>query len=62
MQFNNIFTEGGERKIVMDHTFFKGYRKTALTPQEVVVSITIPCTRKVHFDFMPKLIKIKSIG
>jgi CO/xanthine dehydrogenase FAD-binding subunit len=31
----------------MDGDFFKGYRKTALKPAEILVSIQIPFTSKV---------------
>ena len=31
----------------MDENFFKGYRKTALKPEDVLVSILIPFTEKV---------------
>jgi xanthine dehydrogenase/oxidase len=31
----------------MDHTFFTGYRRTVVKPDEVLVSITIPYTEKV---------------
>ena len=41
-----LFPVGGHRKIVMDHNFFTGYRKTALNPGEVVISIMIPFTKK----------------
>ncbi|XP_078618398.1 xanthine dehydrogenase/oxidase-like [Branchiostoma floridae x Branchiostoma japonicum] len=35
----------GSRLIKMDHTFFPGYRKTALTPEEVMVSLDVPFTK-----------------
>ena len=31
----------------MDDTFFPGYRKTALSPEEILLSVEIPYTRKV---------------
>lgn len=41
------FTEYGKRKIKMDHKFFLGYRKTAVKPEEVLISILLPFTSKV---------------
>lgn len=32
----------------MDHTFFPGYRKTLLAPEEVLLSIEIPYSREVR--------------
>jgi len=37
----------GNRTIQMDHTFFIGYRRNILFPEEVLVSIDIPFTKKV---------------
>ncbi|KAK3093911.1 hypothetical protein FSP39_021700 [Pinctada imbricata] len=42
----NVISKGGERSIVMDDNFFLGYRKTAVKPDEVVVSITLPFTQQ----------------
>uniref|UniRef100_K7FMW0 Xanthine dehydrogenase/oxidase n=1 Tax=Pelodiscus sinensis TaxID=13735 RepID=K7FMW0_PELSI len=36
----------GRRTIKMDKNFFTGYRKTALKPNEILLSIEIPFTRK----------------
>lgn len=36
--------ERGHRKVLIDEHFFKGYRKTAVEPDEVVVSVEIPST------------------
>ncbi|XP_071078978.1 xanthine dehydrogenase/oxidase-like [Haliotis cracherodii] len=41
--------DGGWRKITMDSRFFKGYRKTEIKPDEVLVSLTIPHTKKEEF-------------
>ncbi|XP_078590817.1 xanthine dehydrogenase/oxidase-like isoform X1 [Branchiostoma floridae x Branchiostoma japonicum] len=38
--------QGGSRVVKMDHTFFPGYRKTALTPEEVMVSLDVPFTKE----------------
>ena len=32
----------------MDHTFFPGYRKTLLGPEEILLSIEIPYSREVR--------------
>jgi len=37
----------GNRTIQMDHTFYIGYRRNTLSPEEVLVSIDIPFTKKV---------------
>ncbi len=37
----------GDRTVIMDNTFFWGYRKTTIKPEEVVISIHIPFTQKV---------------
>nr|XP_033794956.1 xanthine dehydrogenase/oxidase [Geotrypetes seraphini] len=39
----------GKRTIQMDDTFFTGYRKTLVKPQEILLSIEIPYTRKLEF-------------
>ena len=36
----------------MDEKFFLGYRKTAIKPEEVLVSILIPYTHKVKNNFL----------
>lgn len=41
--------ERGHRKIVIDETFFIGYRKTALEDDEIVVSIEIPFTENMQY-------------
>lgn len=32
----------------MDHTFFPGYRRTLLSPEEILLSIEIPYSREVR--------------
>lgn len=39
----------GQRKVVTDETFFKGYRKTVLEDDEVVVSVEIPFTESKQY-------------
>jgi len=35
---------GGTRRVKMDSSFFTGYRRNVLTPDEVLVSIIVPYT------------------
>ncbi len=35
----------GQRKVKFDHTFYTGYRKTVLAPDEILVDMIIPFTR-----------------
>ncbi|KAL3874744.1 hypothetical protein ACJMK2_037715 [Sinanodonta woodiana] len=46
-----ISSDGGRRKITMDDKFFLGYRKTALNDDEILLSITLPFTRKHEYFF-----------
>lgn len=39
---------GTKRTIQMDHTFFPGYRKTLVGPEEILLSIEIPYSREVN--------------
>lgn len=41
-----IVSRGTRRTIQMDHTFFPGYRKTLLGPEEILLSIGIPYSRE----------------
>ncbi|XP_043531354.1 xanthine dehydrogenase/oxidase [Chiloscyllium plagiosum] len=41
-----LSSEGGNRVVRMDGDFFTGYRKTVVKPQEVLISIEIPYTKK----------------
>ncbi|XP_051880287.1 xanthine dehydrogenase/oxidase-like [Pristis pectinata] len=41
-----LASQGSTRVVQMDVDFFTGYRKTMLSPQEVLVSVEIPYTRK----------------
>ncbi|XP_063595741.1 xanthine dehydrogenase/oxidase-like [Penaeus indicus] len=38
--------EFGEREIVMDQSFFTGYRRNSIRPEEVLVTVLIPYSRK----------------
>uniref|UniRef100_A0A8C9E2A2 Xanthine dehydrogenase n=1 Tax=Phocoena sinus TaxID=42100 RepID=A0A8C9E2A2_PHOSS len=44
-----IVSRGTRRTVRMDHTFFPGYRKTLLGPEEILLSIEIPYSREVRF-------------
>ncbi|XP_042311337.1 LOW QUALITY PROTEIN: xanthine dehydrogenase/oxidase [Sceloporus undulatus] len=41
-----LISNEGSRTIKMDETFFTGYRKTVLKPQEILLSVEIPFSRK----------------
>lgn len=42
-----MLVAGGTRVVEMDGNFFPGYRKTVLKPEEILLSIEIPYTKKV---------------
>ncbi|XP_069624485.1 xanthine dehydrogenase/oxidase isoform X2 [Ranitomeya imitator] len=42
----HIISEGKERTVQMDENFFTGYRKTILKPQEILLSVEIPFSKK----------------
>lgn len=37
----------GKRTVTMDEKFFTGYRKTIVKPEEILLSVEIPYSRKV---------------
>ncbi|XP_010130959.1 PREDICTED: xanthine dehydrogenase/oxidase-like, partial [Buceros rhinoceros silvestris] len=41
-----LVSNGGKRTITMDEKFFTGYRKTIVKPEEILLSVEIPCTKK----------------
>ncbi|XP_036419585.1 xanthine dehydrogenase/oxidase isoform X2 [Colossoma macropomum] len=41
-----LMSKEGKRVLQMDDKFFSGYRKTALKPEEILLSIEIPYTKK----------------
>lgn len=45
--FFSFFFAEGKRVLQMDERFFTGYRKTVLKPEEILLSIEIPYTKKV---------------
>jgi len=44
----NLASKDAQRTVVVDSDFFVGYKKTAIKPNEVLVSLLIPFTREVH--------------
>nr|XP_030713872.1 xanthine dehydrogenase/oxidase isoform X1 [Globicephala melas] len=44
-----IVSRGTRRTVRMDHTFFPGYRKTLLGPEEILLSVEIPYSREGEF-------------
>lgn len=40
---------GGKREVPLDKDFFLGFGKTLLRPDEIVLSVFIPVSRKVRF-------------
>ncbi|KAM8722350.1 xanthine dehydrogenase/oxidase [Acanthopagrus schlegelii] len=44
-----VMDKDGRRDVRMDDSFFTGYRKTTLRPQEVLLSIEIPHSKKSQF-------------
>uniref|UniRef100_A0AAX7VU14 Xanthine dehydrogenase/oxidase n=1 Tax=Astatotilapia calliptera TaxID=8154 RepID=A0AAX7VU14_ASTCA len=44
-----LVDKDGSREIQMDDGFFTGYRRTALQPQQILLSIHIPYSKKVEF-------------
>uniref|UniRef100_A0A3Q2NQT9 Xanthine dehydrogenase n=1 Tax=Fundulus heteroclitus TaxID=8078 RepID=A0A3Q2NQT9_FUNHE len=47
-QIRNVAVNGS-REVLMDDSFFTGYRKTAVEPQEILLSIHIPYSQKSQF-------------
>uniref|UniRef100_A0A3Q2NQQ5 Xanthine dehydrogenase n=1 Tax=Fundulus heteroclitus TaxID=8078 RepID=A0A3Q2NQQ5_FUNHE len=44
-----LMDKDGSREVLMDDSFFTGYRKTAVEPQEILLSIHIPYSQKSQF-------------
>ncbi|XP_069464775.1 xanthine dehydrogenase/oxidase-like isoform X2 [Ambystoma mexicanum] len=44
-----VISKEGQRTVPMDEHFFTGYRKTAIKPQEILLSVEIPRTRKFEY-------------
>lgn len=47
VKLNLCSLKRGNRTIPMDHTFFVGYRRNVVLPEEVLVSIDIPFSKQV---------------
>lgn len=48
VKLNLCSLKHGSRMVPMDHTFFVGYRRNVVLPDEVLVSIEIPFTKEVR--------------
>lgn len=48
IKLNVSSLKNGSRLIPMDHNFFKGYRQNIVLPEEVLLSIQIPFSKKVY--------------
>lgn len=48
IKLNVSSMKNGVRLVPMDHTFFKGYRQNVVSPEEILLSIQIPFSGKVH--------------
>ncbi|CAN9498296.1 unnamed protein product [Ophioblennius macclurei] len=44
-----VMDKGGSRELRMDDNFFTGYRKTAVRPQEALISVLIPYSCRTQF-------------
>ncbi|XP_003473062.1 xanthine dehydrogenase/oxidase [Cavia porcellus] len=44
-----LVSKGTRRTVRMDHTFFPGYRRTLLSPEEILFSIEIPYSKEGEF-------------
>ncbi|KAG5346531.1 XDH dehydrogenase, partial [Acromyrmex charruanus] len=49
IKLNLCSLKHGNRTILMDHTFFVGYRRNVILPEEILVSIDIPFTKENQF-------------
>ncbi|XP_059046310.1 xanthine dehydrogenase [Achroia grisella] len=45
----NLLSKQGFRSVLMDETFFTGYRKTVVKPDEILLSIEIPYSEKYQY-------------
>ncbi|CAG4982084.1 unnamed protein product [Parnassius apollo] len=49
VKLNLLSKQGGHRSVLMDETFFTGYRKNVVHPNEILLSIEIPFTTKYQY-------------
>lgn len=49
VKLNLVNKQGGNRSVLMDETFFTGYRKNVVKPDEILLSIEIPFSTKYQY-------------
>lgn len=49
VKFNLLSKDGGHRSVIMDETFFTGYRRNIVKPDEILLSIEIPYTNRYQY-------------
>ncbi|XP_034827356.1 xanthine dehydrogenase [Maniola hyperantus] len=49
VKLNILSEKGGHRSVLMDETFFTGYRKNVVKPDEILLSVEIPYTTKYQY-------------
>ncbi|KAI5635560.1 molybdopterin-binding domain of aldehyde dehydrogenase domain-containing protein [Phthorimaea operculella] len=49
VKLNLLSKQGGQRSVLMDETFFTGYRRNVVKPDEILLSIEIPYTTRYQY-------------
>lgn len=49
VKLNLLSKQGGHRTVLMDESFFTGYRRNVVRPDEILLSIEIPFSRKYQY-------------
>ncbi|KAM3964100.1 xanthine dehydrogenase rosy [Aphomia sociella] len=49
VKLNLLSKQGGSRSVLMDETFFTGYRKNVVKPDEILLSIEIPYSKRYQY-------------
>ncbi|CAH0702363.1 unnamed protein product [Spodoptera exigua] len=49
VKLNLVSEDGGHRSVLMDETFFTGYRRNVVKPNEILLSIELPYTNKYQY-------------
>lgn len=49
VKLNLMSKDGGQRSVLMDETFFTGYRRNVVKPNEILLSIEIPFSNKYQY-------------
>ncbi|XP_063822618.1 xanthine dehydrogenase [Ostrinia nubilalis] len=49
VKLNLLSKQGGHRSVLMDENFFTGYRRNVVKPDEILLSIEIPFSRKYQY-------------